>query len=115
MSLVLVQLFLATLGRLVIPSKVDSKVIWRKIGAIMTVSVSKNLQIGHLIAASLSSTHIPLHLLCTSHACEAFDNGNLSVLTSIENKIEMKKKMLLYLPFSRSFLCKGVTQAAKVR
>ena len=108
----IVQLFLATLGRLEIAGKVDSKVIWSKIGAITTDSVSKNLQIEHLIAASFSSTHIPLHLLCTSHTSEAFDNGNLSVLTSIENKIEMKKNVLLYLPFLKSFLSKGVTQAA---
>ena len=34
----IVQLFFATLGRSTIASKVDSKTIWNKIGAIMTDS-----------------------------------------------------------------------------
>ena len=108
----IVQLFIATLGRLAIASGVDKKLIWSKIGAIMTDSVSKNLGIENMIAASLSSLHIPLHLLCASHTCEVFDAGNLKVLARIEEQLNIKQKILSHLPSLRSFLSKGVSQAA---
>ena len=108
----IVQLFITILGRLAIASGVDKKLIWSKIGAIMTDSVSKNLEIGNMIAASLSSLHIPLHLLCASHTCEGFDTGNLAVLAKIESQIKIKQKIQSYLPFLKSFLAKGVAHAA---
>ena len=105
-------MFITILGRLAIASGVDKKLIWSKIGAIMTDSVSKNLEIGNMIAASLSSLHIPLHLLCASHTCEGFDTGNLAVLAKIESQIKIKQKIQSYLPFLKSFLAKGVAHAA---
>ena len=50
----------------------------------MTDSVEKNLRTEGLITASLSSKHIPLHVLCVSLTCEAFDFGNFLVLKFVE-------------------------------
>ena len=65
-----VDLFVATLGSLALAANADRKLLWEKISALMTDSVAKNLEIENLIAASLISQHIPLHLLYVSHICE---------------------------------------------
>ena len=65
-----------------------------------------------MIAATLVSSHIPLHLLCVSHTCEAFDKGNLTVLKDIEKSLNLKSKLLVHLPNLRSFICNGIAQAA---
>ena len=80
----IVNLFLTSLSRLAVTVNCDKKLLWEKMTAVMTDSVQKNLQIEGLIAASLSSTLIPLHLFCVSHTCEAFDAGNLAVLKHVE-------------------------------
>ena len=88
----IVNLFIATLSRL------------EKVSCLMTDSVSKNLQIENLIAATLVSHHIPMHLLCVSHTCEVFDSGNLHVLNQIEKMLGLKEKIM--------FLSKGIAQVA---
>ena len=59
----------------------------------MTDSVYTNLQVEYEVAKQLSSKHIPIHLLCKSHACEKFDATNISALASIESKIELGEKI----------------------
>ena len=108
----IVNLFIATLSRLALTVNTDKKVLWEKVTALMTDSVSKNLEIENHIAASLVSNHIPMHLLCVSHTCEVFDSGNLYVLTQIEKMLGLKEKMISYLPSLHSFLSKGIAQAA---
>ena len=71
----------------------DKKLLWGKITALMTNSVSKNLEMENLIAATLLSDHIPLHLVCVSHTCETFDTGNLAVLKLVEDKLDLKGKV----------------------
>ena len=57
-----------------------AKDLWEKTTAIMTDSVSKNLKIEDGVAETLHSDHKPYHLLCKSHAVEAFDWSNLEIL-----------------------------------
>ena len=64
----------------------------------------KHRNIENLIAASMASTRIPMHLECVSHTCEVFDAGNLAVLKEIENTLALKKKFISLLPSLKSFL-----------
>ena len=81
--------------------------LWRKVFAFMTDSVAKNLHIESQIAASLSSQHIPLHLLCVSHTCEVFDTGNISVLVKHEAKLGLREKLIAHMPSLKPFLSKA--------
>lgn len=59
------------------------------------------------------SRHQPMHLLCNSHVCEAFDRGNLSVLKEIESSIGLKDILTSMLPELKSFLFgKSCTESA---
>ena len=79
----------------------------------MTDSVSKNLHIEDLIAATLNSNHIPFHLLCVSHTCEVFDRGNMVILKELEMKIKLREAVIARMPALKSFLInKSVTVAA---
>ena len=69
----------------------------------MTDSVTKNFSIENLIAASLYSNHIPLHIMCVSHTCKVFDTGNLYVLSQVENSLKLKESLLKYIPSLQSF------------
>ena len=80
----IVDLFLASLSRLALTVNCNKEELWEKITAVMTDSVETNLRIEGLMSAFLSSTHIPLHVLCVSHNCEAFDCANLLVLKHVE-------------------------------
>ena len=82
----------------------SARTLWEKITALMTDSVSKNLYIGEGVAETLTSSHVPLHLLCKSHPVEAFDRSNLEVLERIEKKVEFRKKLEAFNPAVRSFL-----------
>lgn len=88
------NLFVASLTRLALTVHCDKKVLWEKITAVMTDSVEKNLRIEDLIAASLPSQHIPLHVLCVTHTCEAYDTGNLAVLKHVEEKCDIKAQLV---------------------
>ena len=77
----------------------------------LTDSVSKNLEIETLIAASLASSHIPLHLICVTHTCEVFDSGNLLVLKHVEEKLDLKNKIMKSMRSLQSFLSKGLIPA----
>ena len=68
--------------------------------------------IEELIAASLSSKDIPLHVLLVSHTCEAFDCGNVLVIKYVEEKSDIKGKVVKCMPSLRSFLSKGLIVAA---
>ena len=107
----IVNLLVASLSRLSIASSSKKKHLWEKITALMTDSVSKNLEIENLIAATLLSDHIPLHLLCVSHTCEVFDSGNLAVLRQVELRLGIHDKIVKVMPFLKSFISKGLIQA----
>ena len=77
--------------------------LWEQTTAIMTDSVSKNLGIEKLIAASLNSQHIPFHLLCKSHTVEKFDETNLKVLMKIENSVQQRQIITSINPSLKSF------------
>ena len=78
----------------------------------MTDSVSKNLHIEDLIAATLNSNHIPFHLLCVSHTCEVFDRGNMITLKELEMKIKLHEAVIARMPALKTFLTnKSVTVA----
>ena len=89
----IVNLFLTCLGRLALTVNCSKEKLWKKI-ALITDSVAKNLWIEGLIAVSFSSKHIPLHVLCISHTCEAFDCGNLLVVKHMEEKSDLKGKVV---------------------
>ena len=68
----IVSLIVETLNRLTVVAndpEVTAVHLWKKIDAMMTDAVSKNLKIGG-VAAMLGSHHIPYHLLCKSHTSE---------------------------------------------
>lgn len=108
----IVKLFVVTLNRLAITVNTDRKVLWEKVTALMTDSVTKNLQIENMIAATIFSNHIPLHLLCVSHTCEAFDAGNLQILRNIERSLKLSECVLSHLPSLRTFISNGIAHAA---
>ena len=64
--------------------------LWDRIDALMTDSVTKNLNIEESIPLSLGSKHHPHHLLCKSRTVEALDRSNLDVLASIEKKVNQQ-------------------------
>ena len=84
------DLMVEELTRLAKAGSIDAKTLWEKICALMTDSVSKNLHIEDLIAATLNSNHIPFHLLCVSHTCGVFDCGNMVILKKLEMKIKLR-------------------------
>ena len=88
--------------------------MWEKVSALMTDSVAKNLHIEEQTANTVSSSHIPFHLLCVSHTCEVFDEGNISVLCEVERRIGLRELLISLMPVLKSFLSKGrsVTLAA---
>ena len=88
----IVALFVATLGSLALAANADRQLLWENISALMTDSVAKNLEIENLIAASLISQHIPLHMLFISHTSEVLDQGNINVLTEIEKNVRAAGK-----------------------
>lgn len=68
------------LGKCVNRSPTD---MWKKISAVMTDSVSKNLKICDGISAVLETTHVPLQLLCSAHSCERFDRDMLDYILQV--------------------------------
>ena len=83
---------------------VSAMMLWEKITAIMTDAASKCLKIQG-VAESLSSTHIPFHLLCKAHPVEAFDRSNLEVLRSVEREVGFRQKLEMINYSVKSFLC----------
>ena len=77
--------------------------LWEQTTAIMTDSVSKNLEIEKLIAASLNSKYVPLHILCKSHTVEKFDETNLKVLMKIEKAVNQRQIFECINPTLKSF------------
>ena len=67
--------------------------LWEKIDALMTDSVTKNLGIKDTVPEGLGSTHHPYHLLCKSHTVEALDRSSLEVLSKIEKSVSQQQTM----------------------
>ena len=78
------KLILETLCRLSATVGTTPKIIWELIDEFMTDSVTKTLQVEHLVAGELGSDHNPPHYLCNDHTSEKFDEALLLVLTSVE-------------------------------
>ena len=53
----------------------------------MTDSVTKTLQVQHLVTGDLESDHIPPQYLCNAHTSEKFHEALLLVLASVEKEI----------------------------
>ena len=101
------DMIVTTLERLSLTVNTSRNELWKKVYALMTDSVSKNLHIETQIAAALNSTHIPINLLCVSHTCEVFDRGNTDVLSEIEKKLCIREKLISHMPSLKQFLYKG--------
>ena len=110
----IISMIVAALKRLYVASRAGSKELWENVSALMAEFVAKNLHIEEQIANTLSSSHIPFHLLYVSHTCEAFDTGNISVLYEVERKIGLRELLISHMPVLKPFLSKGrsVTPAA---
>jgi hypothetical protein len=80
------------------------RILWEKLDAFMTDSVSKNLQVEFEVSKRLDSKHIPIQLLCKSHVCEKFDVTNIAALASIESKIGLRDKIEKRDPSLKAFL-----------
>ena len=92
---------------------VSAKMLWEKTTVIMSDSVSKNLKIGEEAAEILQFLYVPYHLLCKSHPVGEFDQSNLSVLASVENKLKFQEKLQTMNPPVKSFL-RGKTSVVEV-
>ena len=73
--------------------------------AMMTDTVTKNLEREETIAKALDSSHIPLHLLCKSHPFEALDKSSLQVLNEIEKSVKQQEIFEKINPALKSFFC----------
>ena len=63
---------LAAATSIALKQDINAKSLWEKTNNLMTDSVTKNLQIGELVAEKLQSLHVPYHL-CKAHVVEKFD------------------------------------------
>ena len=70
--------------------------------AIMTDSVSKNVQIGAEVAKILQSSYITYHFSCKSHA---FNYSNIHVLADIEKQRDFQNNSQTLNQVVQSFLC----------
>ena len=87
------KLIAETLYKLSVIVGTTPRIMWELIGGFMTDSVTKNLQVEHLAAEELGSDHIPRHYLFSVHTSERFGEALLSVLTSVEKEISLRKKL----------------------
>ena len=83
--------------------EIEPAVLWEKIDALMTDSVSKNLGIEDTIPEAIGSAHRPYNLLCKSHRVEAQHRSNLEVLADIEKKVNQQTVFEGINPALRSF------------
>lgn len=102
-------LFIETFHRLSAAANIKEQktitpaMLWEKIDALMTDSVTKNLKIEDTIPERLGSTHHPYHLLCKSHTVEALDRSSLEVLSKIEKGVSQQQTMEGIHPALKSF------------
>ena len=68
--------------------------LWKKIDAIMTDAVSKNLKIEDGVAEALQSRHVPYHILCKWNTCERLDTDNLTTLSQLKAKVGLSESLL---------------------
>ena len=90
------KLFVVTFNNhLTLTTNVEKSVLWwEKISTLMTDSVAKKFQTENLITATLSSQHIPFHLLCVLHTYEAFDAWNLNALKLVQQKFNWRNMVI---------------------
>ena len=115
----IVNLICETLERLASTcdtNNITASFLCSKIDALMTNAASKNLDIENGVAQLLCSDHTPYHLLFKSHTCERLDTDILSPLTEIENKINIRSKILAQEPNLKSFVgnSKSIVQVALI-
>ena len=94
---------LAVAAEVKMSTPVSAKELWEKTDNLMTDSVTKNLNIGPLIASKLGSSHIPKALLCNAHVVEKFDDTNLNVLADVERKLKLRERLEKINPSLRPF------------
>lgn len=100
----IISLFIEQLKRLALAASTTVQALWNKISAIMTDSVSKNLQIAAGIAEVIHSPHVPHQILCVVHTCENMDLKCLEVLQDIESRMGLKTKILEKMPGLAAFM-----------
>lgn len=109
----IVDFFVAEMNRLAMAAGTTANLIWETIDSLATDSVSKNLDIGPLIAKKLNSKHVPFHVLCNTHYCEAIDRGNLKTIKMAETAVGLKDHLICLMPELKSFIgSKTCTEAA---
>ena len=103
----IVRLIVETFKRLAVAScerSVTAVVLWEKIYAIMTDSVTKNLKVEEGVSEELGTDYVPLHLLCKSHTCEKLDESCINALVYVETELKYSELLIKSQPRLRSFL-----------
>ena len=102
----IVKLIVETLKRLAIASLgVTGAKLWEKVYAIMTDSVTKNLNIEVEVAKQLESNHAPMHILCKSHTCEKLDGACTDTLVRVvEADLKYSELLIKCQPRLKSFI-----------
>ena len=97
------KLIVETLERLAVAAA-TTKLLWENVFALMTDSVTKNLQVENKVATELKSDHIPIHILCKSHVCEKLDESCVNALVKIESEIKIAELIIKRQPRLKSFV-----------
>ena len=98
----IVQLFVETFERLAapasrsIPDVVTAQTLWSSVSNVMTDATSKNLGF-EKVSTALLADHVPYLLLCKAHTVEAIDVSNLRVLSSLEQQVKLRQKIVAVL------------------
>ena len=100
------KLIVETLYKLSVTVGTTLKTIWELINGFMTGLFTENLQVEHLLAEELGSDHIPPHYLCNVYTSKKFDKALLSVLTSAQREISLRKKIGIFLSTVKDILLK---------
>lgn len=100
----IIALFVEQLKRLALAGNTSVQSIWKKITAIMTDSVAKNLKIAAGIAENIGSQHVPYHVLCIVHTCEKMDANSLESIFDGEKEMGLREKILNKMPSLASFM-----------
>ena len=113
----IISLIVESLKRLSVAANklnVTASNLRKRIDAIMTDAVSKNLKIKDGDAEALQSRHVPYHILCKLRTCEKLDTDNLTTLSQLEAKVGLRGVLLKREPQLKSFLRskKSVVEAA---
>ena len=97
------KLIAETLCRLSVTVGTTPKIIWELIDGFMTDSVTKNLQVKHLVPKELGLDHIAPHYLCNAHTSGKSREALLPILTSVEKEISLREKLESSYPQLKAF------------